>query len=364
MKIFEDKSDVTVNISTQAIIRLVVLVIASVLAWRFLGLIHHQLEIIGAAAFLALALNPAVSYLSRHLHIKSRVGATGLAYLVVLAVLSGFLMLVVPPLVNQTNDFVHTIPSTVNDIRNQDSAAGRLVERYHLKPQINKISHQLSQKLDDAPSVLVSAASRVGGVVVSILTILVLTFMMLVEGPLWFARLWEVTPANKRKPYKRVAHQMYRVVTSYVNGQVLIAAIAAGFSMIALLIASNVVNTSINAVALGGIVFLFGLIPLIGNTLAAIVVILICLLTSLPLALIMAVYFPIYQQIENATLQPHIQAKNNQLTPLLVFIAALVGAGFGGLLGAFVAIPAAGCLRVLLEHLYGDKFSPTTQDIN
>ncbi|MEO8785195.1 MAG: AI-2E family transporter [Candidatus Saccharimonadales bacterium] len=364
MKIFNDKSDVTVNISSESIIRMVVLVIVTVVAWRFLGLIHHQIELIGAAAFLALALNPAVSYISRHLHIKSRVGATGLAYLVVLVLLSGFLLLVVPPLVSQTNDFVRTVPSTVNDIRNKNSTTGRLVQRYHLQPQINKVSHQVSNKLNDAPSVLVSTASRVGGVVISMLTILVLTFMMLVEGPLWFQRLWAITPANKTKAYKKVAHQMYRVVTGYVNGQVLIATIAAGFSMVALLIASTVIGTSINAVALGGIVFLFGLIPLIGNTLAAILVVLICLFTSLPLAIVMAIYFPIYQQIENTTLQPHIQAKNNQLTPLLVFMSALVGAGFGGLLGAFVAIPAAGCFRIVLEYRFGDKFSPTFQDFN
>lgn len=355
MKILDKRSDITINVSSEAIVRTLVIAIAVLIGVQFLGSVHRQLELVGMAAFLALALNPAVTYLSRHLRIKSRVRATGLAYLVVLTLLSSFLMLVVPPLVKQTNDFVRTIPSTVRSINDQDSATSRLIQRYHLQPQVDKFSHDLAGKLDNAPSLAVSAAGRVGGVVISILTILVLTFMMLVEGPQWLDRLWASTPSNKRKAYKDIAHRMYRVVTGYVNGQVLIATIAAAFALVAMLIASTVTHTYINAVALAGIVFLFGLIPLIGNTLAAILVVIVCLFSSPSLALIMAIYFPIYQQIENASLQPIIQAKTNQLTPLLVFIAALVGAGFGGLLGAFVAIPAAGCLRILFEHLYGSR---------
>lgn len=357
MKILDRRSDITINVSSEAIVRALIIIMVALVGLRFLGTVHRQLELIGAAAFLALALNPAVSFLSRRLHIKSRVRATGLAYLVVLAILSSFLMLVVPPLVRQTNDFIRTIPGTVRSINDQDSATSRLIDRYHLQPQVDKFSHNLAGKLDNAPSLAVSAASRVGGVVISILTILVLTFMMLVEGPLWLDRLWAMTPSKKRKDYKELSHRMYKIVTGYVNGQVLIAAIAASFALVAMLIASTITHTYINAVALSGIVFLFGLIPLIGNTLAAVLVVIVALFSGPSLALILAIYFPIYQQIENATLQPHIQAKNNQLTPLLVFMAALVGAGFGGLLGAFVAIPAAGCLRILLEHMYGSRLS-------
>lgn len=156
---------------------------------------------------------------------------------------------------------------------------------------------------------------------------------------------------------------MYGVITGYVNGQVLIAAIATFFAMIALLIATQILDVSINIVAAGAIVFLLGLIPLVGNTLAAILVVIICLFTSVPLAIIMAIYFPVYQQLENITLQPHIQARTNQLTPLVVFAAAIIGAGFGGLLAAFVAIPVAGCLRILLEYHFGTKLVPTEEKV-
>lgn len=357
MKILDKRSDITINISAEAIVRAVVIVIVTVLALHFLGRVHHQIELLFTAAFLALALNPAVSWLSRRLSIKSRVWATGLAYLVVLAFLATFLALVVPPLVNQTNSFVRTVPSTIRNLDDQNSTLAHFIQRYHLEPQINNLSHDLSRRVGDAPSIVISTAGRIGSLIISVITILVLTFMMLVEGPSWLNRLYRLSPKDKRDDYKRLANQMYRIVTGYVNGQVLIAAIASGFALVVLLIASTLTGTSINAVAMAGIVFLFGLIPLIGNTLAAVIVCLLCLFVSFPLALIMVVYFPIYQQIENATLQPHIQARNNQLTPLLVFAAALIGAGFYGLLGAFVAIPAAGCLRVLLEYRFGKQLA-------
>ena len=94
---------------------------------------------------------------------------------------------------------------------------------------------------------------------------------------------------------------------------------------------------------------------MIGNPISAILVVLVCLLSSPQLALVMLIYFIVYQQIENATLQPYIQARQNELTPLLVFIAALIGISLAGILGAFAAIPVAACVKILLEDSYGDQ---------
>jgi predicted PurR-regulated permease PerM len=99
-------------------------------------------------------------------------------------------------------------------------------------------------------------------------------------------------------------------------------------------------------------VFVFGIIPLFGNPIAATIVVLVSLLNSVTLAAIMAIYFVIYFFIENHTFQPYVQARLNNLTPLMVFIAALIGVAFGGILGAIVAIPVASAIKILTEDFY------------
>jgi predicted PurR-regulated permease PerM len=142
---------------------------------------------------------------------------------------------------------------------------------------------------------------------------------------------------------------MYNVVTGYVNGQLVLAALASCVVMIALVIASTILNVSVNVVALTGLAFLTGLIPMIGQLIGGTIVVFACLLVSVPLAIVMAIFILLYQQVENISLQPYIQSRYNELSPLLVFVAALLGVGVGGLLGAFVAIPAFGCAKILLK---------------
>ena len=352
----------TVTVTNRTVLRVIALIIGSVLLVQLLGRMSHVLTLIFAAFFLALALNPAVNWISRQLQIKSRVRATGIAYLLVIVSLVVFFSLVIPPLVRQTANFIDTVPQTVNNFQTQDSSVARFARKYNLDDKLNEFGREFSNRAGNYTGPVLDTASRLAGAIVSLLAVLVLTFMMLVEGPVWLERILSYVPARRREHHKKIAMKMYRIVTGYVNGQVLIAAIAAGFAMVVLFISSNIFNVSVNPIALGGIVFLFGLIPMIGNTLAAVIVSLVCLFSSVGLALTVLVFFLIYQQIENATLQPYIQAKNNELTPLLVFVAALLGAGFGGILGAFVAIPAAGCFKILLEdYLTRKKLTPETE---
>lgn len=344
------ESDTQISIATETIAKTLILAVFAFFLLRFIGAVGHQLRLIGISAFLAMALNPAVAWLTKRLKSKSRTRATGVAYMIVLSTLIAFLMLVVPPLVKQTGDFVRDLPRTIDNFQNQDSAAANFVRRYDIDNQLAKLSSDLSSSTSDLADPVLSTASRAFGTLLSFITVLVLTFMMLTEGPLWIERALAMHPAARRAHRRSIAHRMYSVVTGYVNGQVLIAAIAAGFALMTLLIGNAVFNTSVNAVALAGITFIFGLIPLIGNILGSAIVILMCLFVSSGLAIMMAIYYLVYQQIENASLQPYIQSRSNQLTPLTVFVAALLGAGFGGLLGALAAIPIAGCLRILLEE--------------
>jgi predicted PurR-regulated permease PerM len=186
----------------------------------------------------------------------------------------------------------------------------------------------------------------------SFFAVLVMAFMMLVEGPRWFELYFNSLSERKRVRQKKIATKMYKAVTGYVNGQVIIAAVAGMLAFLTLEIAGQILNVPSNSVALGGIVFVFGIIPLFGNPIAATIVVLVSLLNSVTLAAIMAIYFVIYFFIENHTFQPYVQSRLNDLTPLMVFVAAIIGVAFGGILGAIVAIPTASAIKILAEDYY------------
>lgn len=353
---------IKVTVSNRTIIRVLLIIIGSFLLLRFVSNAQHALELIFVAFFLSLALNPTVSWIARHLKSKSRVLATGAAYLLVVIVLVGFFSFIVPPLVSQTVDFVKTLPQTLASVKDDNSSVGNFVRRYHLEDQVDGLAGNIHDRTKNLQQPVISTATRVGSTLISILTVLVMTFMMLVEGPEWVERTWALPGVKDRKHKRELAARMYRIVTGYVNGQVILAALGAALGLVALLIASTALHVSVNALALAGILFVTGLIPLIGHLIGAAIVVLACLFVSLPLAIIMAIFLLLHQQIESVTLQPYIQAKYNELTPLLVFIAALLGIGFGGLMGAFVAIPAAGCLKILVQdYLQHQKDTPTTR---
>lgn len=345
----KNEMKVNVSVTNRTIVRAIFWVVATIALFHFFNRVGHILTLIFVSFFLAMALNPIVSWMSRRLKIKSRVRATGAAYIVVIAVIAGFFTLVTPPLVRQTRDFVKEVPSLVDNYQTGDSSLARAARRYNLDHKISSSAKDFANNYGNFGSTVLDTGKRVLGIVVSMLAVLVMTFMMLVEGPYWFKLLWGVVPEKERARYRRMAGEMYKGVTGFVNGQVIISLLAGVFCFIALVIASHIVGVEINALALSGIVAVFGLIPLFGNPTSSTVVILFCLLNSASLALIMLGYFIVYFFVENHTFQPYIQSRLNKLTALSVFIAALLGIGFAGFLGAIVAIPAASAIKVLVE---------------
>ena len=167
----------------------------------------------------------------------------------------------------------------------------------------------------------------------ALLAVLALTFMMLIEGPRWLSLFVELLPSDKQQANaKQLGHDMYQVIRGYVNGQVLLAAIAS-----ALIVPMLFILHISYPVALMFVVFICGLIPMVGHTIGAIIITLVALFHSVLAAAIILVYYILYQQIENYVIQPRIQANTTNLSPLLVFMAVVIGVSFSGLLGGLVA---------------------------
>ena len=346
----ETETEVAVTVSVRTFAKLIVMVVATVVLLMAVRLAGHALLLIFGAFFLALALNTPVNWVSQHLPGKrrgSRALATSLSFLIVILLLGGFLASIVPPLVKQTQSFATAAPHLVTDFKNPNSSVGKVVSRYRLQNQINSASTQLSDRFKHVGSSAFATLKTIGSSIFSLLTILVLTFMMLVEGPEIMLFFRELIPKRRRPMVDRLSADMYRVVKGYINGQVILAAVAAALISPALVL----LHISYPA-ALIVIIFICGLIPMVGHTIGAVIVTLVALSQSLTAAFTILIYYIAYQQFENYIIQPRIQANSTNMSPLLVFISVVVGVSFGGLFGGLVAIPVAGCIRIaVLEYL-------------
>ncbi|CAN5445751.1 AI-2E family transporter [soil metagenome] len=337
---------VRVSVSNRTVVRVLALVMASYVFIIALSKASHALTLLFIAFFLSLALNAPVHALAVRLPGKrrgSRTLATGISFFVIIALLIGFIASIAPPLVKQTSSFIDEAPSLVEQLRDESSSTGSFIRRYKLQDQVDKFSSQLSGRLKGLGGSAVSTVTRVGSSIFSTLTVLVLTFMMLIEGPRWIAFGRRLLSDEKETHFEDLAEDMYRVIKGYVNGQVLLATIAALLIVVPLFL----LNVSY-PIALMVIVFICGLIPLVGHTIGAIIVSTVALFNSPATALIVLGIYIFYQQIENYAIQPRIQANSTDMSPLLVFSSVIIGVSFNGLVGGLVAIPIAGCLRILL----------------
>jgi len=347
----KDSKRVTeITVSNRTVIRVFVLAVLTVIGFAALRQASHSLMLIFTALFLALALNAPVQWLARRLPGKrkgSRTLATAISFIVIVGFLVGFTASLVPPLIKQTNNFISAAPGLIDQARNEDSTVGKFIKKYNLQDDADKLSSQLSDRLKGATGTAVSTAGKVGSSIFALLAVLALTFMMLIEGPRWVKLFQRMIPLRHRGHASELARDMYKVVKGYVNGQVILAAVAA----IMLLPALVAVHVSY-PVALMVVVFICGLIPMVGHTIGAIIVTTVAVFHSVPSAIIILAYYILYQQIENYIVQPRIQANTTNMSPLLVFASVLIGVNFGGLFGGLVAIPVAGCLRIaMLDYL-------------
>jgi predicted PurR-regulated permease PerM len=337
---------IEITISNRTVVRVLGMVLLSLLFLAALQKAAHALTLIFTAFFLALALNAPVHWIAEHLPGKrrgSRTLGTSISFVIVLVFLGVFIGSLVPPLVKQTSNFIKAAPDIVENVRADDSGLGKFVRKYNLESQVNKFSSQLSDRLDNVSSSAVSGVTKVSGSIFSMLTILVLTFMMLIEGPRWLNLGKGLLPKRKRAWAEGLTGDMYQVVKGFVNGQVFLAALASVMILVPLLI----LGVSY-PVALMVIVFICGLIPMVGHTIGAVIVSAVALFSSPVAAVIILAYYILYQQIENYVIQPRVQSNSTNMSPLLVFASVIIGVSFGGLLGGLVAIPVAGSIRIFV----------------
>jgi predicted PurR-regulated permease PerM len=326
----------------RAILVVLGIILAATAIIAFLFLAWHVITWILIALFLSLALNPAVEFFQRRG--LPRGVASVIVFLLALIGLGGLGALLIPPLVDQIEEFVAAVPDFVEDLTAGRGPLGFLQDEYQIVDKIrDAIEEQGAGGVLGITNATVAIARGVVSFVVGVVTIAFLTIFMLLEGPKLLTRFRDSLPEHLKPRWDRVGGDIYRTVGGYVGGNLLISLIAGVGAAIVLFVVG-----SEYAIALAVVVAILDLIPLAGATLAAIIVSTVAFIElGWVRAVIVIGFFVLYQQLENHILQPIIYGRTVQLSPLTVLIAILIGAELVGILGALAAIPVAGIIQAI-----------------
>ena len=346
---------VRIEIETKTFIRFWLVVVGFALAITAIIAAQTALIIIGAALFLAMALNRPVSALASILPGGSRIGVTAIAYVLVIVFLGTFLSLVIPPIIEQTAKVVESIPAIVDQIQTQWLGLNELIRHYGLQSQVDQAFNSVKESATQwAASIGTNVVSSVGslfGFITALVLTLVLSFLMLIEAPRWLNNIWGVYNDQERmNHHKDVAGKIYNVVTGYVTGQLAVSGLGAFFTGLTVFILSWTFDVpSSLALPAAAIAFVLSLIPMFGATIAGIIISLLLAFNDLTAAIVFAVYFVVYQQIENNFISPTIQSKTVELSALAILGSVTIGLYLFGIAGGIISIPIAGSVKVLIE---------------
>jgi predicted PurR-regulated permease PerM len=329
---------------TVLIVLLIVLAVAGLL--QVLWMAREVITWILIAVFLALALNPVVAFFQRH-GIRRRGLAAGTTFVLSILAVAGLGSAIVPILVDEIGDFADALPGYVEDLTAGRGPLGFLETDYQISERVRQAVEEgnVAERILGASGTALAIAEGILTAVVAVITIAVMTFFMLLEGPSMVDRFLGQLPPSSASRWRRILHQIYLTVGGYVSGALLIALVAGlGSSLLLWLLGVPY------AFALGLVVALLDLVPLAGATIATILVSTIAFLDSVPVGIAVLAYFVVYQQVENHVLYPLVYSRTVELSPLVILIAVLIGASLAGILGALAAIPVAGTIQVLVRE--------------
>jgi predicted PurR-regulated permease PerM len=336
-------------LTTRQIARIMLTVAAFSALLYLLVQVRSTLLLLGIAVFLAVALGPAVDLFAKRARMP-RAASILLVYVLIVCVFGGVLSLIVPPVVNGATDLSRDIPGYVSDLRGNKTIRN-FDNKYDITSKLQKEAQKLPDKLGDAAGALQSIATGVVNAAFQTLTILTMTFFLLLDGKRMANFLITRFGRHREERLRGIAERIYKSVSGYVGGALTITSINGILTFIIL----SILGVPF-AVPLAVMMSFFGLIPLVGATIGGVLILIVTLFTDFPSAtIIYGIFLILYQQVENNVLQPFIFKRTVNVHPLAVIVAILAGSALLGVVGALVAIPIAASIQIILREYYAGQ---------
>lgn len=317
------------------------LAVAYLIGWA-VSSAEQELELIVLAFFIAVGLEPIVAFLVRR---QLRRGfAVAIVSLAAVGILAGFLAVAIPPLVNEVDHLVKNAPHYLDTLNRRSSFLGHLNRKYHI---VNHLQKALSGGGASAvTSGVVGAGQVVLGAITALVIVVALTIYFLADLPRVTALCYRLVPFSRRARAGLLIDEVFARVGGYVLGNILTSLIAGVGTLVWLLIWGVPY-----ALLLSVFVFFMDLIPIVGSTIAGIIVALVALTVSLPTAIATAVYYLVYRQAEDYLITPRIMRKTVDVSGLVTIISVIIGGTLFGIIGALVAIPIGAAIKLVLEQV-------------
>jgi len=300
--------------------------------------------------FLAMGLNPAVEFFRRRGLSRGAAVTAILGIVLIFVVILAFL--VVPPMVRQTSSLISNAPALLENLKN-NSFINDINNHYGL---IDSLTTKVKSISSDG-TLLISAFGGIVGVgktfisgIFTSLTILVLTMYFTISLPEVIDQAIRLAPASRRPRIKALTNGIVSRIGAFVGSQITVAFVAG--------VVMGVVCAILglpSPIALGMLVFICGMIPLVGHFIGSSILTIVGLTQSLSTGIVVLVAYLLYQQIENYMLMPKIMHKTLSIPGLVTIVSALIGASLLGLVGGILAVPVAASILLILEEVVYPK---------
>lgn len=351
----------SIKIDSWAVFRIVSVVILTAAAAALLGLIVIKIDTtirwFVTSVFLALVLAPAVGAIEQ-VNVRGKSAPRWLAIAITFVgaflALSFLVLNVIPPMIDEVARVGTLGPGYVKDLEewaNNNAQFNDLNTQYHLTStlhaQVAQLPSDLSGAADDLETFTVGLLKHL----LTAITVLVLSFFLLLEGPVLLDRFLAWIGGERERQGRLIADGVYAVVRGFVTVNLSLAVVAGLFTWGML----ELLGVDL-AVPLAILVAIFDLVPLIGLTIGGLVVAVVAALHSFPDALIIwLVAFIVYQQIQDRVVQPLLYGRAVKVNPLIAILVLFAGAQISGILGALLAIPVAASIAVVFNVLQAES---------
>lgn len=322
----------------------------ALLVGSMIGQLSVIIMYVVGALFIALALDPVVRWLERR-GVKRGLGIV-MVFASFLLIIGGILGLIIPMIANQIAQLIRTAPQYFTDVVTQEWYSN-LEQNFGKYVDFDAII-DAAQDLIGNPENWAQVAGGVWQAGVGILNGLTAALIVLILSLYFLASLqatkralYSIVARSNRAQVIDITEQITKSVGGYVNGIVFLALLN---SVLGFIMMSIIDVPFAGLVAVG--VFFLALIPLFGSVLATVLVALVALFNSPTTAIIAAVYYLVYMQVEAYLLTPRVMSRVVSVPGALVVIGALAGGTLLGLLGALISIPVTAMILMIIKQVW------------